>query len=74
MPPFQQDQGSRLHLVTVKELSRYLHVHPTTIYRLLKREELPAFKVGNRWRFDLRKIDEWRLARSSGSSDGEPSN
>jgi len=58
--------------VTVKELSRYLHVHPTTVYRLLKRDELPAFKVGNRWRFDLRKIDEWRLTRPPGS-EGEPS-
>jgi excisionase family DNA binding protein len=72
VPSFQQGQASRPRIVTVKELSRYLHVHPTTVYRLLKREELPAFRVGNRWRFDLRKIDEWRLARSSGS-DGERS-
>lgn len=62
----------RPHIVTVKELSQYLRVHPATVYRLLKHEELPAFKVGKRWRFDLRQIDEWRLSQSPGH-DQEPS-
>jgi len=59
-----QDLSRNPHIVTVKELSRYLHISPSTVYRLLRREELPAFKVGNRWRFEVSKIDEWRLARS----------
>ena len=33
-------------LMTVDELAAYLKVHPATIYRLIKRGELPAFKVG----------------------------
>ena len=36
------------HVLTVKELSDYLKVHPSTIYRQLKRGRLPAFKVGLR--------------------------
>jgi excisionase family DNA binding protein len=48
-------------LVTVKELSDYLRVHPSTIYRLLKRGELPAFKLGSDWRFNLEAIDRWRI-------------
>jgi excisionase family DNA binding protein len=47
-------------LVTVKELSRYLRVHPSTIYRLLKRGELPGFKLGSDRRFSLEAIDRWR--------------
>jgi excisionase family DNA binding protein len=47
-------------LVTVKELSDYLRVHPSTIYRLLKRGELPAIKLGSDWRFSLEAIDRWR--------------
>jgi len=35
------------HVLTVKELSDYLKVHPSTIYRQLKRGRLPAFKVGS---------------------------
>jgi excisionase family DNA binding protein len=49
------------HVLTVKELSDYLKVHPSTIYRQLKRGRLPAFKVGSDWRFNIESIDRWRL-------------
>ena len=32
---------------TVEEVARYLHVHQSTIYRLVRQKELPAFKVGS---------------------------
>jgi excisionase family DNA binding protein len=44
------------------EVADYLRVHPSTIYRLLKRKELPAFKVGSDWRFNRAAIDQWRSA------------
>jgi excisionase family DNA binding protein len=47
--------------MTVRDLAQYLKVHPSTIYRLLKREVLPAFKVGSDWRFNVESIDQWRL-------------
>ncbi len=34
-------------VMTVKELSEYLRVHPSTIHKLLKRGELPGFRVGS---------------------------
>jgi excisionase family DNA binding protein len=37
-------------LMTVNEVASYLKVHPATIYRLLKRGALPAFRVGFDWR------------------------
>ena len=52
-----------LKTVTVGELSAYLHVHPRTIYRLLKRNQIPAFHVGSDWRFNIESIDRWRLRR-----------
>jgi excisionase family DNA binding protein len=42
----------------------YLHVHPSTIYRLLKKQGLPAFRVGGRWRFDSEAIDKWRMGKT----------
>jgi predicted DNA-binding transcriptional regulator AlpA len=30
-------------VMTLEEVSRYLRVHPSTVYRLLKRREIPAF-------------------------------
>ena len=50
-------------VMTVKELSDYLKVHPSTIYRQLKRGRLPAFKVGSDWRFNVEEIDRWRVER-----------
>jgi excisionase family DNA binding protein len=52
-------------VLTVKELSVYLKVHPSTIYRQLKRGRLPAFKVGSDWRFNVESIDRWRLEQDS---------
>ncbi len=57
-------QGSA-RVLTVRELSEYLRVHPSTIYRLLKNGQLPGFKVGSDWRFDVATIDRWRASQSS---------
>jgi excisionase family DNA binding protein len=50
-------------VLTVRDLSNYLRVHPSTIYRLLKTGQLPAFKVGSDWRFNAEDIDRWRAER-----------
>jgi excisionase family DNA binding protein len=49
-------------ILTVREVAKYLHVHESTIYRMLKRAQLPAFRVGSDWRFNLETIDRWRLS------------
>jgi excisionase family DNA binding protein len=63
---------TRLRLVTVKELSKYLRVHPSTIYRLLKRGELPGFKLGSDWRFSLDAIDRWRERQAGDLGESHP--
>ena len=50
-------------LLTVVEVARYLRVHPTTIYRLLRKQKIPAFRVGEDWRFSVAEIDRWRRVR-----------
>jgi excisionase family DNA binding protein len=52
-------------VMTLRELSAYLHVHPTTIYRLLKRHEIPAFHIGSDWRFNIEAIDRWCLRQQN---------
>jgi excisionase family DNA binding protein len=52
-------------VLTVRELSNYLRAHPSTIYRLLKKGQLPGFKVGSDWRFNIEAIDSWRLGQGS---------
>jgi len=46
-------------ILTVREVSEYLRVHPATIYRLLRSKQIPGFLVGSDWRFDLNAIDRW---------------
>lgn len=50
-------------VLTVTEVAEYLHVHPSTIYRLLRKREIPAFRVGSDWRFNRESIDDWRTSR-----------
>jgi excisionase family DNA binding protein len=45
-------------LLTVKEIARYLRVHTSTIYRLLKTPDFPRVKVGD-YRFHPKAIDTW---------------
>jgi excisionase family DNA binding protein len=47
-------------ILTVREVSDYLRVHPSTIYRMLKKNQIPAFKVGSDWRFSVEAINRWR--------------
>jgi excisionase family DNA binding protein len=54
-------------VLTVRELSEYLRVHPTTVYRLLRARQLPGFRVGSEWRFSLDMIDRWRSGEEQAS-------
>jgi len=59
-------------VLTVQEVSSYLRVHPSTIYRMLKKNQLPAFRVGSDWRFTVEAIDEWRAKAEAGGETSEP--
>jgi excisionase family DNA binding protein len=50
-------------VMTVGELTHYLRIHRTTLYRLLKAQKIPAFRIGSDWRFNRGQIDRWRLAQ-----------
>jgi excisionase family DNA binding protein len=52
--------NSNSDIATVKEVSEYLRVHPSTVYRMLAKKQLPAFRVGSDWRFSLSAIEQWR--------------
>jgi len=52
-------------VMTLEEVAAYLRVHPSTIYRLLKKNQIPAFKVGSDWRFNLESVDKWCLELES---------
>ena len=45
--------------LTVDEVAKRFGVNTTTIYRLVQRGKLPAFKVGNQWRFSKSRLEQW---------------
>ncbi len=51
-------------ILTIVEVSDFLRLHPTTVYRLVRKGELPAFKIGGGWRFSMHDLDRWCIARS----------
>ena len=44
---------------TVRQVAEYLSVNERTVYRMAERGELPAFKVGDAWRFRREDINAW---------------
>ena len=57
-------------VLTVKELSDYLRIHPSTVYKLLRSGDLPGFRIGTDWRFNAEVIDRWCLERNMKASSG----
>jgi excisionase family DNA binding protein len=46
-------------LLTIAQVAEYFHVDKFTIYRLVASKQLPAFKVGNQWRFKRKLLENW---------------
>ncbi|MGH7773588.1 MAG: helix-turn-helix domain-containing protein [Candidatus Binatia bacterium] len=52
-------------LLTTQQVAHYLQVDKFTVYRLVSQGKLPAFKVGNQWRFKQKMIEAWLVRNSS---------
>jgi len=50
--------------MNIRQASQYLGVSPDTLYKYVNEQKIPAFKLGNRWRFKKTKLDEWMDAKS----------
>jgi PTS system nitrogen regulatory IIA component len=45
--------------LSVKDVANLLKVSVKTIYRMIRNETIPCFRVGGQWRFDRREIMSW---------------
>jgi len=55
-------------VMNIRQASQYLGVSPDTLYKYLSSGRIPAFKLGNRWRFKKTTLDRW-MDRQSQSRD-----
>jgi len=46
-------------VMTIDELSAYLKIAKSTLYKLAQEGKLPGQKVGRHWRFRKETIDKW---------------
>jgi excisionase family DNA binding protein len=51
-------------VMNIRQASQYLGVSPDTLYKYVNEQKIPAFKLGNRWRFKKSKLDEWMEEKS----------
>ena len=51
--------------MNIRQASQYLGVSPDTLYKYVGEQKIPAFKLGNRWRFKKSKLDQWMEEKSS---------
>ena len=56
---------TKLHpqLMTVEEVAHYLGIHTMTVYRMLKKTDIPATKLLGKWRFKKDVLDRWLESR-----------
>lgn len=54
--------------LTVKDVTKLLNISEKTIYRWLKQGSLPAYQVGNQYRFNKAELLEWATSRRLGVS------
>jgi len=52
-------------LLTTREIAEYLRLRRETVLRKVAKGEIPAIKVGGRFRFDKDQIDDWLRQKST---------
>ena len=50
-------------LIDAKAAGRLLHLHPKTVKKMAAKGQLPALRIGNRWRFRASELDAWARAK-----------
>jgi excisionase family DNA binding protein len=56
-------------VMNIRQASQYLGVSPDTLYKYVSEDKIPAFKLGNRWKFKKTILDSW-MERQSIPGDG----
>jgi excisionase family DNA binding protein len=55
-------------VMNIRQASQYLGVSTDTLYKYVYEEKIPAFKLGNRWKFKKTILDAWMERKSMGGN------
>jgi excisionase family DNA binding protein len=59
-------------VMNIRQASQYLGISADTLYKYVSEETIPAFKLGNRWKFKKSILDSWMEDRSLSSESQRP--
>ena len=45
--------------LTARQVAELLQLNVETVYALVGKRQLPATRIGNRWRFEASEVREW---------------
>lgn len=63
--------GDSREVMNIRQASQYLGVSADTLYKYVSEGRIPAFKLGNRWRFMKALLDGWMAQQSTAAGEGE---
>lgn len=58
-------------VMDIRQAAAYLGISSDTLYKYASEAFVPAFKLGNRWRFRRSRLEEW-MDRQSGLTEAVP--
>jgi len=61
----QNHMADAPEVMNIRQASRYLGVSADTLYKYVYEERIPAFKLGNRWKFKKTILDAWMERKST---------
>jgi excisionase family DNA binding protein len=50
-------------VLNTEEAAALLQIHPKTLQRMARQGVVPAFRIGDLWRFRASSLDEWLRSR-----------
>lgn len=60
----------RAEILTIPEVAKLLKIAEKTVYTMVQKAQLPAFKVRGQWRFKRVDLDEWIERQKNTLRDG----
>jgi excisionase family DNA binding protein len=54
-------------VMNIRDAAQYLGISTDTLYKYVSEEKIPAFKLGNRWKFKKTILDAWMERQSMGA-------
>ena len=72
MKPSLAPSAETREVMDIRQAAHYLGISADSLYRYAATGFIPAFRLGNRWRFRKSRLDEWMDRRSGVEEITEP--